>query len=52
MKTELHEAIKLTHLVRKYGDLRAEWAKASGYRSTDMWAASECVFDEIKRLIG
>ena len=52
MKTELHEAIKLTSLIRKYGDLKAEWAKAKGEESANLWAEAECVFDEIKKLIG
>lgn len=52
MKTELHEAIKLTGLIRKYGKLKAEWAKAKGEVSANLFAEAECVFDEIKKLIG
>jgi hypothetical protein len=52
MKMELYEAIKLTRLIRKYGDLRALWAKSESNESAEIWSESECVFDEIKKLIG
>ena len=52
MKSELYEAIKLTSLIRKYGDLKVKWVNAKGEESANLWAEAECVFDEIKKLIG
>ena len=53
MKCELHESIKLTQLIRKYGEARAEFAKLpTGNESANKWAESEVIFDEIKKIIG